>query len=72
MTMTDDKVLLSLGPCDGERVPRPQGRNIIVELSWTEMVARYRQTRDRDVFRFDGYDRVVMRISPASDEERRG
>lgn len=63
----EDLILLSGGPEDGRRVLRPEGRSLLVELSWTDMVARYRQSRDRNVFRFKEYDRVVGRL-PALEE----
>jgi hypothetical protein len=56
-------VLLSGGPFDGQRVPRPSDRSLLVEMPDSEMVARYRQSRDRDVFRFREYDRVVVRVA---------
>lgn len=61
--MTDNFILLSGGPNDGQYVPRPQSRSLLIEHPKApEIVARYRQSKDRDVYRFTGYDRVIASI----------
>lgn len=67
--VSEDLILLCGGPEDGRRVPRPSGRSLLVELAWTPMVARYRQSRDRDVFRFKEYDHVVARLGSGAFQE---
>lgn len=56
------EVTLSGGPWDGQRVPRPSDRSLLVQDAHEPYVARYRQSRDRNVFRFKGYDRIVASI----------
>lgn len=63
-----DRVRLIGGPFDGQTVPRPADRSLLIDGGPVPegSVARYRMTRDRDVFRFKGFDRIVMRVETAS------
>jgi hypothetical protein len=59
-------VKLTGGPFDGAEVPRPNGRWTPINAEGTDVpegfVACYRPTRDKDVWRFAGYERVLVRI----------
>lgn len=52
------------GPHEGKVVPRPDSASLIVTGDCVPegMCARYRRTRDRAVYRFDGWDRIVGSI----------
>lgn len=54
-------VMLAGGPFDGHEVPRPSGRSVLVEID-DGRVARYRQSRNRYVFTFREFDRVIARV----------
>lgn len=58
-------VFLDGGPFDGMEVPRPSGRSLLIEVDGLhgQQVARYRQSRNRYVFRFREYDTVIARVA---------
>lgn len=59
-----DHVRLVGGPSDGVEMPRPSTRSILVAAPdlGPDVIARYRQTRDADVYRFYHLDRVILHI----------
>lgn len=61
---TIDRIRLVGGPSDGFEMPRPSTRSILVaapELG-PDVIARYRATKDHDVYRFYHLDRVVLHV----------
>jgi hypothetical protein len=60
-----ETVRLDGGPLDGLRIPLPVEHGVLMQTRGN-MAARYRRTRDPDVYRFQGWDRVVARIELAT------
>lgn len=61
MTRGMQEVVLRGGPLDGERVEVSLGSSLLIEGGDVPagMVARYRPTRERGVYRFREYDRIA-------------
>lgn len=64
-------VLLEGGPFDGAKIDVAWGTPLIVEGAPLPdgMVARYRKTLRRGVYRFRDYDRVVARLPEIGSDE---
>jgi hypothetical protein len=67
------KVTLRDGPCDGVEVEVSWGNPLAVEGDPVPegMIARYRPTRERGVYRFREYDRIVGRLNLRTGEVTR-
>lgn len=62
-------VTLRGGPCDGLAVTATSGRSLLMEDSREPgRVARYRPSREKGVYTFRGFDRVVWRLELAGEE----
>jgi hypothetical protein len=69
----DRRIRLVGGPFDGQTVPPyacPSSSLLLEGEPVPEgQVARYRRTRDRDVYRFSEFDRVVLRVPTGEGDE---